>query len=110
MKQQRRVLPIACAPANRSSTTAHSAATLGSTSGGSAGGGGGADVPDGLADHSAHHGNVEGRQAAVGEPGESAGDQLRDGVRTAGDSDQDALGQAVVERGSWVGLVSMPSH
>jgi hypothetical protein len=38
---------------------------------------GGADVADGLADHRAHDGLIEGLEAAVGEHGESAGDQLR---------------------------------
>ncbi len=42
----------------------------------------------------------------MGERGESAGDDLRDGVRTAGDGDQGPLGQAVVERGrgAWVAV------
>ncbi|MFE7951466.1 hypothetical protein [Streptomyces sp. NPDC057426] len=52
-----------------------------------------------LVDHGAHRGDVEGLEAAVGGRGKSAGDQLRDDVRTAGDGDQGALGQAVVERG-----------
>ncbi|MFD3662783.1 hypothetical protein ACFWVF_19650 [Streptomyces sp. NPDC058659] len=60
---------------------------------------GDADVADGLADHGAHGGLIDGLEAAVGERGESVGDQLHDGVRTGGDGDQGALGQAVVERG-----------
>lgn len=35
---------------------------------------GGADVADGLADHCAHCGHIEGLEAAVGERGESAGE------------------------------------
>ncbi|MDX2557652.1 hypothetical protein [Streptomyces stelliscabiei] len=80
------------------STTRRSAASAGSTDG-SAGGTGGADVTDGLADHRAHRRLIEGLEAAVGERGESPGDQLCDVLRAAGDGDQGALGQAVVERG-----------
>lgn len=42
---------------------------------------------------------IEGLEAAVGECGEPAGDQLRDVAGTGGDGDQGALGQSVVERG-----------
>ncbi|MEU0390270.1 hypothetical protein [Streptomyces chartreusis] len=40
-------------------------------------GGGGADVADGLANRRAHRRLIEGVEVAVGERGESAGDQLR---------------------------------
>jgi hypothetical protein len=63
---------IAWLLAARSSTTPRSAAWVGSA-GGPAGGGGGANVADGLADHRAHRGPIEGLEAAVGERGESAG-------------------------------------
>ncbi|UDM05407.1 hypothetical protein LGI35_44910 (plasmid) [Streptomyces longhuiensis] len=59
----------------------------------------GADVVDGLTDHRAHGGLIQGRPAAVGERGEAAGDQLGDVAAAGGDSDQSTLGQAVVERG-----------
>ncbi|MFF4466848.1 hypothetical protein ACFY13_46350 [Streptomyces mirabilis] len=84
--------------AARSSTTRRSVVSAGSA-GGSAGDGGGADVADGLADHRAHRGRGESLQAAVGERGEAAGDQLRNVARRAGDGDQGTLGQAEVERG-----------
>ncbi|MFI1769136.1 DUF4158 domain-containing protein [Streptomyces sp. NPDC020800] len=61
---------------------------------------GGADVADGLADHCPHRGLIESLEAAVGKRGESVGDiKLRDVAAAAGDGDQGALGQAVVERG-----------
>jgi hypothetical protein len=54
---------------------------------------------DGLADHRAHGLLVQGRQAAVGERGEAAGDQPGDVAAAGGDGDQGTLGQAIVERG-----------
>jgi hypothetical protein len=49
---------------------------------------------------------VEGVEAAVCECGESAGDQLRDVVRAAGDGDQGALGQAVASAATAAGSLS----